>query len=187
VSNHALNWAWEQPVKPAGKKLVLAFLADRANDELDCWWSTEKIAEKLDLAERTVRGYLTELEREGRVRRERGRNADGTFSRLVLTWVLLPTGTPPPMDAPSAAGRRPNGTPPPHHRRSAAAPTKEASVVEPSKESPPVLAQSEANSAREPDPDDGADDQDQGHDTGGLVAELAASLRAPERSGRGRR
>jgi hypothetical protein len=63
VSVRAITWAWEQPVRPPARKLVLVALADEADDTGACWPSQGRIAEKCGFGIRTAdgrtrRGYV---------------------------------------------------------------------------------------------------------------------------------
>jgi hypothetical protein len=108
VSARALAWAWQQEPKTTSQKLVLAALADRADDDGECWPSNEWIAEKCaPMPERTVRRNIAELAEQGFVAKvDRRRRQDGTLS----TWLLRlpidePTGHERPVEPAAAGGR----------------------------------------------------------------------------------
>ncbi len=78
-----MAWAWEQPTK-TGHKLVLLALADHAGEDMTCFPSTARLAEKTGFSVRTVRAYLDDLEREAFViKLRRRRRPDGTLG----TWL----------------------------------------------------------------------------------------------------
>jgi DNA-binding transcriptional ArsR family regulator len=84
LSVKAMSWAWEQPAGGAGRKAVLLALADHAGEDLTCYPSTARLAEKTELTAGTVRRYIDELEDAGLVSKiERRRRPDGTLG----TWV----------------------------------------------------------------------------------------------------
>lgn len=64
MSIKAINWAWKQSLPP-GQKLVLIRLADRADDNGECWPSQKSIAEDTGQNERTVRRIVKQLESRG--------------------------------------------------------------------------------------------------------------------------
>lgn len=138
MSIAAMAWAWEQDV-PSGVKLVLLALADRANeDDGTCWPGLRRVAVKVGLTERVVRGHVAKLEELGLLRRETRTRADGsqTSSLIVLAFPLSP-----------AAGGDAAGS------RGGMLPT--ASRSEPSREPSSSASQKknarEARSATEPD------------------------------------
>jgi biotin operon repressor len=180
VSVEASTWAWRQRISHS-RQLVLLALADHADNHGVCWPSQRKIREKTGLGRTTVADALRWLERHGYILREVQKRPDGGrgSDRCVLARDPVPDiGTPcqdpahPPPKAGPAPGRKLAGK---NHQK------------EPSRESSLSLPPSLANAEREAGPDGGSgEDQDLGHDVGELVAEVATSLRASERSGRGR-
>ncbi len=95
MSDRASAWAWRQHPKTTSQKLVLMALADRADEDGECWPSLHWISEKCaPMPERTVRRVIVELAEQGFVEKdERRRRGDGTLG----TWIYrLPVdeGTP---------------------------------------------------------------------------------------------
>ena len=54
-------WAWQQKITPS-EKLVLLRLADRCDEDHECWPSVERIGKDTGLCSRTVRRALSKLE-----------------------------------------------------------------------------------------------------------------------------
>src|SRR5665647_1419878 len=68
MSLTATRWAWGVPVGSATERLVLVYLADKANaSEACCWPSQCTIAKATGLSERAVRKSLKSLESQGRI------------------------------------------------------------------------------------------------------------------------
>lgn len=61
MSLDATRWAWEQPLKPTCK-LILLSLADRAGETHECWPSTERLVRDTGLHRDTVFAAVKELE-----------------------------------------------------------------------------------------------------------------------------
>lgn len=109
MSARALAWAWRQEPKSSSQKLVLAALADRADDDGECFPSVDWIAEKCaPMAPESVRRNIRELTEQGFVQKvERNRRDDGTLG----TWnYRLPisdesTGHERPVEPPVASER----------------------------------------------------------------------------------
>lgn len=93
MSARALNWAWQQTPATASQKLVLAALADRADDEGICYPSIRWVAVKCaPMSERTVRRCLTELCHDGLVVKiARLRRADGALGAWTYRLVIEAT------------------------------------------------------------------------------------------------
>lgn len=101
MSARALNWAWGQKPATSSQKLVLAALADRADEDGECFPSLKWISEKCaPLTQRAVRDAVTELAAQGLVEKvHRRRRGDGTLG----SWIYrLPIDT-----GVSLAGPRP--------------------------------------------------------------------------------
>lgn len=108
MSARALNWAWQQNPPTASQKLVLAALADRADDEGICYPSIKWVAAKCaPLSPRTVRRCLTELCQYGLVVKvARLRRPDGTLGAWTYRLVLEATsGTGWPVEPVAMGGR----------------------------------------------------------------------------------
>lgn len=84
MSIEVMNWAWKLKLSST-QKIVLVALADRANDDWECWPGQQSLAEKCSLSERGVRKALIELEELGYLRVEhRNRGSQKTnLYRLV--------------------------------------------------------------------------------------------------------
>jgi len=84
MSTWAVNWAYEQTVKPATRKFVLVSLANFADENGYCFPSQQTLASMTDQGVSTVREHLKALESEGIISREHryakqggGRTSDG--------------------------------------------------------------------------------------------------------------
>jgi len=64
MSNYALDWAIQQPLK-APAKPVLFNLANRANGSHECWPSLDRIAFETGLSKSSVKKALKQLRQEG--------------------------------------------------------------------------------------------------------------------------
>lgn len=71
-----MNWAWDIELQPA-LKLVLLKLADRANDDGECWPGQESIAKACGVGARTLVRHIATLEQMGLIRTERRYGEDG--------------------------------------------------------------------------------------------------------------
>lgn len=63
-----MTQAWKSTL-PSGRKMVLLALCDNANDQGDCYPSISMLAEKCSMGERTVQQHITDLVKDGIVRR----------------------------------------------------------------------------------------------------------------------
>ena len=72
----AMNWAWGVDLPPA-MKLVLLKLADRANDDGECWPGMEVVAEACGVSVRSVMRYVKQMEEMGLLRVDRRIGEDG--------------------------------------------------------------------------------------------------------------
>lgn len=68
MSIRLMNAAWDLPLEPASKLLLLS-LADQSNDEGACWPSVATIAKRTGLSERSVRYHFDALEKAGHLTR----------------------------------------------------------------------------------------------------------------------
>lgn len=92
MSARALAWAWEREPRTSGQKLVLAALADRADEDGECFPSIEWISSKCaPMSEQSVKRALRELAEQGLIEKsQRRRRSDGTLG----TWIYrLPVVT----------------------------------------------------------------------------------------------
>ena len=94
MSNTALAWAMKQPVTPLGTKCVLIILADKANEQGECWPSLTELRKVTSLSDRQIRRHVDLLAAEGYVETEQRGRASNLY-RLNLTGHPLPVeGTP---------------------------------------------------------------------------------------------
>jgi hypothetical protein len=54
VSRKSNDWAWNQPIKPASMKLTLLAMADRTNEEHECWPSYTRLEKDTGLNKKTI-------------------------------------------------------------------------------------------------------------------------------------
>ncbi|UCJ16933.1 helix-turn-helix domain-containing protein [Pseudomonas sp. MM211] len=76
MSIKAMNWAWEQPLPPV-PKLVLMALADNADDHGYCWPKMKTIAAKCSTSERTVQRTIKTLLAAGLLKKDARFNGSG--------------------------------------------------------------------------------------------------------------
>lgn len=93
-----MNWAWEQPLPPV-PKLVLMALADNADDHGYCWPKMKTIAAKCSTSERTVQRTIKTLLAAGLLKKDArfdssGRQVSNGYT-LALTY---PDKLSPPAD-----------------------------------------------------------------------------------------
>ena len=81
----AMNWAWGINIDPA-VKLVLLKIADRANDDGECWPGNASIAKDCCISERTLGRYLGKLEELGLIKVKR--NFDRHGHRAANSYLL---------------------------------------------------------------------------------------------------
>ena len=68
MSNYVLTWVWKHaPVQDASCLLVLASLADQANDEGYCWPSIASTAKRCRISPRQVQRWIGVLVEQGLV------------------------------------------------------------------------------------------------------------------------
>lgn len=98
MSIAALNWAWGQKCPNATSKLVLLALADKANEDGECWPGMDTVAEMAGVSVRQVSTHLSRLSEAGLIEKRRRRTALGHLGRYVfhLSWTSsgsqLPVG-----------------------------------------------------------------------------------------------
>ena len=80
MANRLISWAWEQKVSRA-EKIVLVNLADRANEQGQCWPSFQRIADDCGLDRRTVIRAVANLAKRRLVSKKKRRN---TSTQYVL-------------------------------------------------------------------------------------------------------
>ncbi len=79
MSSRALNWVWDNTeiMKPGHKLLMLA-LAEQADEIGICWPNQERLAELCLCTDRSVRGWIAEIEKTGQLLVCRHKSSDGT-------------------------------------------------------------------------------------------------------------
>lgn len=105
MSIAALNWAWSQDCPTPTSKLVLLALADKANDEGECWPTMGHVAEMAGVSSRQVSTHLSRLEEAGLIRRRRKRSLVGHLGRYTFR-LNLTTGSRLPVDQEKPASTR---------------------------------------------------------------------------------
>ena len=90
MSIRAMNWAWQAPLPP-GPKIVLLALADIADDEGVCWPGHRALAVKCSTTVRTVQRTIAALAAQGRLLIEPRYRNDGSRSS---NRYRLPIDTP---------------------------------------------------------------------------------------------
>ena len=98
MSIAALNWAWSQECPTPTSKLVLLALADKANDDGECWPGMSTVAEMAGVSVRQVSTHLARLEDEGLLVRRRKRNARGWLGSYTF-HLNVPTGSTLPVES----------------------------------------------------------------------------------------
>lgn len=84
MSIAALDWAWNQDCPNATSKLILIALADKANDDGECWPGMEHVARMVGISTRQVSSHLQRLESEGILTRKRRRSGIGRLGSYVF-------------------------------------------------------------------------------------------------------
>ncbi|WP_440030457.1 helix-turn-helix domain-containing protein [Chromobacterium amazonense] len=85
MSIKLMSRAWDMPI-PIGQKMVLLALADRANDEGECWPGQDELARKSSLSARSVVSHIEWLEGHGLIRVERRQRGSTRLSnRYIVT------------------------------------------------------------------------------------------------------
>lgn len=140
MSIAVMNWAWNLKIT-ATQKIVMVALADRANDDWECWPGQQSLADKCSLSERGVRKVLSEIEAMGYLKIES--RHDGKHQKTNLYHLIEHPDQPEPCAACSpdqpepCAGTSRNHVPPLYKMNHQVEP----SVCAPSKSSatnPPV-------------------------------------------------
>jgi len=83
----AMNWAWEVDLPPA-LKLVLLKLADRANDDGECWPGQASVAKACGIGARTLVRHIATLEQMGLIKTEKRYGQDGKRSTNIYLLSL---------------------------------------------------------------------------------------------------
>ena len=98
MSYKAMDWAFEQPIKDAGLKIVLLCICKHANDEQEAWPSMRRIAQLTGLSARTVVRKIAELEAANYITKQRrfGKNghlANNVYKVSMVTQCHNPSDT----------------------------------------------------------------------------------------------
>ena len=83
----AMNWAWGIELPPA-MKLVLLKLADRANDDGECWPGMDVVAQACGVCERTMMRYIDKMEQIGLLKRDKRKSESGKQQTNLYTLNL---------------------------------------------------------------------------------------------------
>lgn len=144
MSVEATRWAAKQRTKGASRKAVLMALADFSDAQGICWPSQAKLADYLQLTDRTVRAALADLEAQGIIMRFSKRNADGTRGldkiQVCLTEELREIAASRsqrkgfPVEQPPENNGRTTGKTQQNHRKSTTQPPETVSGQEPPRE-----------------------------------------------------
>lgn len=86
MSVHVMSWAFSLPIPP-GEKLVLLALADRANDDGECWPGRESLATKCSMGLRTIDGHILSLQKKGLLEVEHRRVGNQQKTNLYRLFV----------------------------------------------------------------------------------------------------
>ena len=65
MSVKVMQWAWEQDVGNSTRKVILLALADRSNDDGECWPGISSLSEKCSIPRRTLIRAINELQDKG--------------------------------------------------------------------------------------------------------------------------
>ena len=84
MSFQAINWAYNLPVKPAGRKFVLVTLANFATERAEAWPGQKRLARDTGQSVRSVSDHLAALEQEGLISRCERRRKNGSRTSAVL-------------------------------------------------------------------------------------------------------
>lgn len=96
MSIKALQWAWEQNVPNSSRKLVLLALADRANDDGECWPGIASLSEKCSISRSTLIRAVEDLEEQGLLEvTNRPGDGSGRMTNLYRLPIKAPIQKPP--------------------------------------------------------------------------------------------
>lgn len=79
-------WAFQQDGLTGTEKFVLVALADRVNEDGECWPSIERVARDTSFGERTVKRAIARLVALGLIERSRGRRSNGYLGGNVYLF-----------------------------------------------------------------------------------------------------
>lgn len=89
MSNQALTWAFDQDGLPCKAKFVLVSIANHADHTNGyCWLKVSTIAQEASIPERSLYRYLGALVRNGYLRRQKNKGADGK-QRANDYWIIF--------------------------------------------------------------------------------------------------
>ncbi len=80
MSRTAYRWAWNTPVTPAGRKLILLYLASNSNDSGECNLTVREIVKATGVSRRVAISHLNALIDDGLVKRQAQYRKDGSQS-----------------------------------------------------------------------------------------------------------
>ena len=161
MSIAALNWAWSQECPNAPSKLVLLALADKANEEGECWPGMDTVAAMAGVSQRQVSTHLGRLEQAGLVVRKRRRSSLGRLGRNVYHLNMTSGSTLPVDHEKSTSGSEDHMDPPAHRKPDVPASGSPASpatgsppqhIVHPPEGSPQGTSGGKPRKKRKPDP-----------------------------------
>lgn len=144
MSIRLMTTAWEIDL-PTGQKMVLLALADRANDDGECWPGQESLARKCSLSERAVRENLRRLNEAGLIEIEERYDTD-THARKTNVYHLV--FGPENMKKPPADSA---GGPPGSHRQFATEPPADSAGYSNEETSVKAYTRDTAREARTPE------------------------------------
>lgn len=83
----AMNWAWGVDLPPA-MKLVLLKLADRADDDGECWPGMKSVAKQCGVCERTLMRHIEKMESMGLLHKSKRKDESGRQMPNLYTLNL---------------------------------------------------------------------------------------------------
>lgn len=114
-----MTMAWAMDL-PQGQKMVLLALADRANDDGECWPGQESLSRKCSMSERAIRDNIHKLEQAGLIEVETRQDTDTHQRKTNLYRLNLEQK--PPADSAGGSGQKATGS----HRQIATKPPAES-------------------------------------------------------------
>lgn len=106
MSFNAVTWAMQQDIRPAGRKFTLVALAQYADGDGVAYPGQKTLAKNTSQSERSVRGHLAELEKDGYLQKSYRSREDGTRTSDEYKLNLLPAES----AADAVAAERPPAT-----------------------------------------------------------------------------
>ena len=111
MSVQLMAQAWAMDI-PQGQKMVLLALADRANDDGECWPGQANLMQKCSMSERAIRDNLQRLEQAGLIEIEHRFDTD-THARKTNVYRLnfeRKDAAKPPADSADGNGKKATGS-----------------------------------------------------------------------------